>query len=245
MIKIIEGECVREMDKMQRKSFDMIIADPPFGIDYDGKTANHNRKKSLVMDGYEDVPPKEYEEFSSNWMWQASNVLRDSGSMWVFSSWNSLEKVLRSLDRTDFEIVNHIIWEYNFPIYTSRKFTNSHYHLLYCCKKGHSKMRTYNRDCRFADDDVDDTKHKLQYADRSDVWRIPKTYLKGEVKVATRLPDELVRKIFQYSTNKGFSVLDPFAGSGTSGKIGKELECDVTLIDQNPECIAYMKGRGL
>ena len=34
MIKIIEGECVREMDKMQRKSFDMIIADPPFGIDY-------------------------------------------------------------------------------------------------------------------------------------------------------------------------------------------------------------------
>ena len=132
MIKIIEGECVREMDKMQRKSFDMIIADPPFGIDYDGKTANHNRKKSLVMDGYEDVPPKEYEEFSSNWMWQASNVLRDSGSMWVFSSWNSLEKVLRSLDRTDFEIVNHIIWEYNFPIYTSRKFTNSHYHLLYC-----------------------------------------------------------------------------------------------------------------
>ena len=85
----------------------------------------------------------------------------------------------------------------------------------------------------------------MQYRDREDVWWINKDYIKGTEKVATRLPKTLVMKMLQYVVKSGDHVLDPFAGSGTTGAVCNDLACKCVLIDQNPACINYMKRSGL
>lgn len=53
------------------------------------------------------------------------------------------------------------------------------------------------------------------------------------------LPDFFI-KLF---TEDGDNVLDPFAGSGSTGLAGFELNRNVTLIDNNPDYIEVMKTR--
>ena len=245
MVTIIEGDCANIMlNDMETAQFDCIVADPPFGIGYDGKSANHNRDKKKVMDGYTDIPTKDYYEFMMGWLKGANHVLKEDGSMWVISSWNNMDISMRAIKDSGFTIINDVIWKYNFGVYTKRKFVSSHYHLLYCCHEGFEAERYFDRECRFADDEKDD-RGKMQYRDREDVWWINKDYIKGTEKVATRLPKTLVMKMLQYVVKSGDHVLDPFAGSGTTGAVCNDLACKCVLIDQNPACINYMKRSGL
>ena len=131
---------MREVDD---DSVDLIIADPPFAIEFDGKQDNYNRKKEKVIDGYEEVKEKDYGEFSKNWIRQAKRILKDSGSMFIVSGWSNLLTVMKAAESFNpkdsqdkkLTLVNHIIWKYQFGVNCKKKFISSHYHILYYCIK--------------------------------------------------------------------------------------------------------------
>ena len=50
-------------------------------------------------------------------------------------------------------------------------------------------------------------------------------------------------KVYFYGMEPGEAVLDPFAGSGTTGAVAQALGRDAVLIDANPEAIAVMRTR--
>ena len=127
---------------------DLIITDPPFAIDFKATKQNYNRTASRVMQGYNEIKQKDYYDFSVNWMSQAFRILKESGSMYVFSGWNNLKDILSSLDDVGFITVNHIIWKYQFGVVTKTKFVTSHYHCLYVCKD--EKKRKFYPFVRFA-----------------------------------------------------------------------------------------------
>jgi DNA modification methylase len=54
-----------------------------------------------------------------------------------------------------------------------------------------------------------------------DVWDINRTYNRGEVKNATKLPNELVQRCIDFSTRPGDLVMDPFMGNGTTALVAK------------------------
>ncbi|MCR4315640.1 MAG: site-specific DNA-methyltransferase [Planctomycetes bacterium] len=56
-------------------------------------------------------------------------------------------------------------------------------------------------------------------------------------------PRELARRCILLGSKVGDSVLDPFAGSGTTGVVANELERNATLIDLNPEYSRMSKKR--
>ena len=56
-------------------------------------------------------------------------------------------------------------------------------------------------------------------------------------------PEFILRRIISVSSNPGDSVLDFFAGSGTTGAVCEELGRDCILIDNNPEAISVMNKR--
>ncbi|MCM8788107.1 MAG: transcriptional repressor LexA, partial [Candidatus Omnitrophica bacterium] len=73
------------------------------------------------------------------------------------------------------------------------------------------------------------------------VWSISPAKLK-EAHFAV-FPEELPRKIIEVCCPKNGIVLDPFAGSGTTGKVAKELERKSILIDIKEEYAKIMKKR--
>jgi DNA modification methylase len=56
-------------------------------------------------------------------------------------------------------------------------------------------------------------------------------------------PEALVERLIMISTQPGDWVLDPFAGSGTTGLVAERLGRNSILIDTSEEYTKLMKGR--
>ena len=110
------------MKSISKNKIDLVITDPPFAIDFKAKKANYNRTQSRVLEGYNDISPEDYFDFTLEWMSQIYRILKDSGSMYVFSGWNNLKDILTAIDSVGFHVVNHIIWKYQFGVVTKNKF---------------------------------------------------------------------------------------------------------------------------
>lgn len=203
------------------KKIDLIVTDPPFAIDFKATKQNYNRTASRVMQGYNEIKQKDYYDFTIRWMSQAFRILKDSGSMYVFSGWNNLKDILNALDDVGFTTINHIIWKYQFGVVTKTKFVTSHYHCLYVCKD--EKKRRFYPFSRFSKTQKTAEGRSLHYKDKEDVWNINREYWTGDKKTPTKLPAELLRKILQYSSKKNDVVFDPFLGSGQVAMISKEM----------------------
>jgi len=194
---IYNGNALDLMPKISDGAIDLIITDPPFAIDFKAQRENYNRSRSHVLEGYQDIPKEEYHEFTQQWIAEAARVLGSDGSMYVFSGWNRLRDILEGLDAAGFTTINHLIWKYQFGVFTKKKFVTSHYHILFVVK---------DPDCY--------TFNKIDHYPE-DVWIINREYWKGKKKTPTKLPPEIVKKILMYSSNAGDLVFDPFLGSGT------------------------------
>ncbi|HUT04201.1 MAG TPA: DNA methyltransferase [bacterium] len=199
---------------------DLIITDPPYGIAGDKLHQHYNRKEGFVLDGYIEVPADEYADFSLRWLEQAARILRPGGALYVFSGYTNLVHVLKALRVVGLEEVNHIIWKYNFGVYTKRKYISSHYHIMYYKKPG--GRVTFNTYCRYGADERDDNGSE-NYRDREDVWIINREYKPGQRKNKNELPKQLLIKLIQYSSNEGDLVCDLFLGSFSTAKVAMGL----------------------
>ncbi len=216
---IQHGDCRILMRQMPDEFVDLIITDPPFAIDFKDNAANYNRKQSSVIHGYNEIKGSDYQEFTSDWISQASRVLKNSGSMYIFSGWNHLKEILIAIDDCKLITVNHIIWKYQFGVTTKRKYVTSHYHCLFVCKN--DSKRYFQPFARFNKDERTASGGSAHYKDKEDVWDIKREYWHGDKKTPTKLPAEVIVKILDYSSKEGDLVLDPFLGSGQVAVVSK------------------------
>jgi site-specific DNA-methyltransferase (adenine-specific) len=79
----------------------------------------------------------------------------------------------------------------------------------------------------------------------TDVWWHTIVSPTGKEKTGypTQKPIGVLRRIIQASSKEGDTVLDFFAGSGTTGFVANELGRRFILVDQNPESIEVIKNR--
>jgi site-specific DNA-methyltransferase (adenine-specific) len=79
----------------------------------------------------------------------------------------------------------------------------------------------------------------------TDVWWHTIVSPTGKEKTGypTQKPIGILRRIIQASSKQGDTVMDFFAGSGTTGFVANELGRKFILIDQNPESIEVIKER--
>jgi len=210
------------MKTLPDECIDLIVTDPPFAIDFKAKRSNYNRIASRVLEGYKEIPSEEYFDFTKKWIEDSFRILKDTGSMYVFSGWNNLKDILIALDEVGFITINHIIWKYQFGVVTQKKFVSSHYHCLFVCKD--EKKRKFFPYSRFTKQDKDVNGGSLHYQDKEDVWNIKREYWTGEEKTPTKLPKELIEKILKYSSEEGDVVFDPFLGSGQVAVLSKMMK---------------------
>ena len=216
---IYNCDCIQGMKSVPKNKIDLVITDPPFAINFRAKKANYNRKQSRVLEGYNEISSEDYYDFTLEWMSQVHRILKESGSMYLFSGWNNLKEILMAIDDIGFHVVNHIIWKYQFGVVTKNKYVTSHYHCLYVCKN--DKKRKFFPFKRFSKDAKSEDGHSLHYQDKEDVWEIKREYWTGDKKTPTKLPAEIIEKILFYSSKKNDVVLDPFLGSGQVAVVSK------------------------
>lgn len=198
-------------ENVEDNSVDLIITDPPYGIKGDQLHKHYNRNEEYVVDGYVEIPAEEYNDFSHQWIKEAERILKPNGQIYIVSGYTNLYDILDALRSTKLREINHIIWKYNFGVYTQRKYISSHYHILYYEKPGPGK-RVFNRDCRYGPTEKTEKGGSRNYRDREDVWLINREYKPGREKNKNELPTALLVKMIQYSSVENDLVCDLFLG---------------------------------
>jgi len=207
---------------------DLIITDPPYGIKGDELHKHYNRDESNVVEGYIEVPLEKYEKFSIDWIKEAERILKPGGTIYIISGYSNLRYILNALAKTNLKEVNHIIWKYNFGVYTTRKFVSSHYHILYYVKP--TLRHTFNLYCRFDAEERTERGNSANYCDREDVWIINREYKPGKIKNKNELPVKLLEKLIKYSSNVNDTICDLFLGGFSTAKVA-------LLLNRN--CIGF------
>lgn len=239
----IEG-CRKHIDDA---SIDLIITDPPYGIQGASLDKHYNRKEDNVVGGYIDVPIENYSAFSLDWITESARITRGNGTIFIISGWSNLNCILSAIEiinkdavkagkKPTLHTVNHIIWKYNFGVFTSRKFVSSHYHILMLRRiprKGERHKITFNYNSEERFDVINQNQRvlgekekkrtKIFYEDMQDVWAIKRQYRPGEIRNKNQLPDALVDKMIQYSSLPGDLVCDLFLGGFTTAKRCQKL----------------------
>lgn len=78
-----------------------------------------------------------------------------------------------------------------------------------------------------------------------DVWDIPIIAPRAHERTGypTQKPRALLARIIQACSDPGDTVLDPFAGSGTTGAVARELGRHAVLVDSSPIAVEVMRAR--
>ncbi len=239
--QIYNLDCLVGLPQLADNLVDLVITDPPFAIDFKAHRNNYHRTQERVLEGYNEIPATQYYQFTLDWMRAVYRVLKNSGSMYVFSGWNNLKAILMALDEVGFITVNHIIWQYQFGVVTRRRFVTSHYHCLYVCKD--DKLRKFFPFARYAKSSRTEQGRSLHYHDKEDVWYIKREYWTGYHKTPTKLPAELIKKILAYSSSEGDIILDPFLGSGQVAVVSKMLKRQYLGFEINPTYYNFARER--
>lgn len=242
MNTLFNEDCISGMARhIPDACVDLVITDPPFGIDFKAQRGNYNRKGGRVLDGYNEIPGDDYLAFTRAWLAQVRRVLKPEGSLYVFSGWNYLKELLIALDDLQFILVNHLIWKYQFGVVTRRKYVTAHYHILYACID--ARRRKFFPYARFSPEARNPDGSSAHYRDKEDVWNIPREYWTGDVKTPTKLPAEIIRKILAYSSEPGDLVLDPFLGSGQVAVVSRQQGRRYVGFEIVPEYFAFAHRR--
>jgi DNA modification methylase len=215
--QVIQGDCIEEMKKLPDKSIDMIYVDPPYNM---GKG---------VWDTFKD---DEFLIFTENWIRECIRLLKDRSHLFINFSSDKMAW-LENLILEDYSIlpVSRIIWNYrNAGGKSSGKTRFS---------KTYEPILHYN----FGDKELnfpsewDDT--------RFDVWTIaiPQANFDEGHDHPTQKPVELLDRLVRYGSFPGEVILDPMAGSGTTGVACIKNDRDFTLIEKQPEYIDQIYKR--
>lgn len=143
--------------------------------------------------------------------------------------------------------VNEIIWAYDYGARSKRRWPAKHDNILVYAKLPDHYFfdaEAVDREPYMAPGLVTPEKAALGKLPTDTWWHtIVSPTGRERTGYPTQKPEGVLRRILQASSRPGDWVLDPFAGSGTTGAVAAELDRRFVLIDENPEAIEVMRAR--
>jgi site-specific DNA-methyltransferase (adenine-specific) len=248
-------------------SANLVYIDPPFNT---GRRRSHRELKVVPAASdnadrrgfqgrlYTDVPgrareyPDTFEDFLGFLeprLVEAYRLLAPDGALYFHIDYREVHycKVLldRIFGRDSF--LNEIIWAYDYGGRSRRRWPAKHDNILYYVKNPNRytfDIEAVDRIPYMAPGLVGPEKARLGKTPTDTWWHtIVPTSGQERTGYPTQKPLGILRRIVAASSKPGDTVLDFFAGSGTTGAACLELGRRFILIDNNPEALAVMRGR--
>lgn len=227
---LFNSDCLDAMDSIPQNSIDMIFADPPYFLSNGGMSC-HAGKRVSVNKGEWDKSKgiEETHKFNLEWLEKCQSILAKDGTIWVSGTSHVIYSIGFAMQQLGFKILNDIAW-YKInppPNLSCRYFTHATETILWAAKNK-------------------DSKHYFNYAlmrkmnnnkQMKSLWSItaPKSEEKIYGKHPTQKPVTLLERIILASTKEKDIVLDPFAGSSTTGVAAYRLGRYFMGVDSNKE----------
>jgi site-specific DNA-methyltransferase (adenine-specific) len=208
------------LSALPENSIDMIFADPPYNLSNGGFTVHAGRMVSVNKGNWDKSKGFEDDyDFHYRWLEACRRVLKPHGTLWVSGTYHSIYQCGHALQSLNYHILNDISWfkPNASPNLSCRFFTASHETLIWARKEKKAKHH-FDYELMKEGEWGRDFLKKPGLQMRS-VWSIgtPRPEEKKFGKHPTQKPIELLRRIVLASTKKGDVILDPFAGSSTTG----------------------------
>ncbi|HEY4503900.1 MAG TPA: site-specific DNA-methyltransferase [Candidatus Paceibacterota bacterium] len=240
------GDCLNILKQLPENSVDMVFADPPYNLSNDGFTVHAGRMVSVNKGNWD--KSKGFEDdynFHFRWMEACKRVLKPGGTLWVSGTYHSIYQCGHALQSLGYHILNDIAWfkPNASPNLSCRFFTASHETIIWARKDKKAK-HTFNYDLMKEGNWTEDQLKKPGLQMRS-VWAMgtPRPAEKIYGKHPTQKPLDLLKRIVLSSTNKGDVVLDPFAGSSTTGIVSAMNDRKYIGIDMEKNYLELSKKR--
>lgn len=239
------GDAFKALKKVKDKSVDLLIVDPPYNLD---KDFHGNEFKRLNA--------KKYEEYTKSWIDAIYPKLKDTASVYVCCDWKSA-LVIGSVMDEKFILRNRITWQREKGRGAKANWKNGMEDIFFATV---SENYTFNLDAvkqrkkvlapyreNGKPKDWEDTENgKFRNTCPSNFWddiAIPYWSMAENTAHPTQKPEKLIAKLILASSNENDLVLDPFAGSGTTGVVAKKLNRKYINIEQNPLYCAWGEKR--
>ena len=259
------GDNLPILEQFPDESFPLIYIDPPFNT---GKARNYTRLRTVAAANgdrtgfqgkrYQTTPAgshtyaDEFDDFLTFLeprLQAAYRVLAPHGTLYFHIDYREVHYCKVLLDRVFGRdcFLNEIIWAYDYGGRTKRKWPPKHDNILVYVKDPVNYV--FNAD---AVDRIPYMAPGLVGPDKAargklptDVWwhTIVPTNGSERTGYPTQKPLGILRRIIKASSQPGDTVLDFFAGSGTTGMAAHECGRSFALIDDNPQAIAIMRQR--
>jgi site-specific DNA-methyltransferase (adenine-specific) len=211
------------------------------------KGERYETVKSTVL-SYDDQFAN-YWEFLEPRLEEAFRVLNNTGTLYLHLDYREAHyaKVLLDALFGPECFLNEIIWAYDYGGKSKSRWPSKHDTILVYVKDSanyYFDSDAVDREPYMAPGLV--TPEKVEKGKLpTDVWWHTIVSPTGKEKTGypTQKPIGILRRIIQASSKEGDTVLDFFAGSGTTGYVANELGRRFILVDQNPESIEVIKNR--
>ncbi|WP_234050212.1 MULTISPECIES: adenine-specific DNA-methyltransferase [unclassified Xanthobacter] len=234
---IIHGDALDALAGIASGSVDLVFADPPYNIgkDFDGLRDRRDEGEYLAWCG--------------RWIDECRRVLKADGSFYLMAA----TQMMPHLDlycRERFFILSRIVWAYDSSGVQARRFFGSMWEpiLHMVVDRG---AYTFNADDIKVEAKTGARRALIDYRKEppapysrekvpGNVWSMPRVRFRmGEYENhPSQKPEALLERMIRASSRPGDLVLDPFAGSFTTGAVARRLGRRSISIDLNE---AYVK----
>jgi site-specific DNA-methyltransferase (adenine-specific) len=226
---LYHGDSLSILAQLPENSIDMIFADPPYNLSNGGFSVHAGKMVSVNKGDWDKSKGfKDDYDFHYRWLEACRRVLKPNGTLWVSGTYHSIYQCGHALQALGYHILNDISWfkPNASPNLSCRFFTASHETIIWARKDKKGKhtfnyetMKTKEWPEDFFKNSGKQMRSVWHIPETEDIWTVgtPKKEEKTFGKHPTQKPLELLRRIVLASTNKGNIILDPFAGSSTTG----------------------------
>jgi site-specific DNA-methyltransferase (adenine-specific) len=213
--RLCRGDSLAILPTLADESVDCVWTDPPYLLSNDGITCVAGRMVKVNKGEWDRSRGVDLDhEFNRAWLAQCYRLLKPGGTIWVSGTLHVYLSVGMAMRQLGYRLLNDIVWEKPAPPPNlgCRCFTHSTEMLLWAtkAKKGSKHRYTFNYAAMKAENGGKQMKN---------VWRLssPAKEEKQFGKHPTQKPVALVARCLRASTSPGDLVVDPFAGSGSTG----------------------------
>lgn len=259
------GDNLAVLASLPAESVDLIYIDPPFNTghvqkrtqirtersesgDRTGFAGARYRTVKLGSQAYNDVFD-DFLTFIEPRLLEAKRVLKAHGSLYFHIDYREVHYCKLLLDQIFGRdcFLNEIIWAYDYGARTKKKWPAKHDNILWYAKD--PAHYTYNVEAieriPYMAPGLVGPEKAARGKLPTDTWwhTIVPTNGKEKTGYPTQKPLGILRRIITASSRPGETVLDFFAGSGTTGAACLELDRRFILVDNNPQAITTMAER--